>query len=83
MPSRVAEGIGYSEDVLVTTTALVDDDHLVGTQIRGHLKGAGRFQCGFNAAGISMTGNAVACSDIRPGVPRMLIARAIFGCKND
>lgn len=36
------------------------------------------FSAGFNAAGISMTGNAVACSDIRPGVPRMLIARAIL-----
>jgi isopenicillin-N N-acyltransferase-like protein len=37
------------------------------------------FSVGFNAAGISMTGNAVSCSDIRPGVPRMLIARAILG----
>jgi isopenicillin-N N-acyltransferase-like protein len=36
------------------------------------------FSAGFNAAGISMTGNAVSCSDIRPGVPRILIARAIL-----
>jgi isopenicillin-N N-acyltransferase-like protein len=39
------------------------------------------FSAGFNAAGISMTGNAVSCSDIRPGVPRMLIARAILAAK--
>ena len=40
------------------------------------------FSAGFNAAGISMTGNAVSCSDIRPGVPRMLIARAILAAKH-
>ena len=39
------------------------------------------FSAGFNAAGISMTGNAMSCSDIRPGVPRMLIARAILAAK--
>ncbi|MBN1810512.1 MAG: hypothetical protein JXA14_01605 [Anaerolineae bacterium] len=39
------------------------------------------FSAGFNAAGISMTGNAVACSDIRPGVPRLLIARAILAAR--
>jgi isopenicillin-N N-acyltransferase-like protein len=37
------------------------------------------FSAGFNAAGISMTGNAVSCRDIRPGVPRLLMARAILG----
>jgi isopenicillin-N N-acyltransferase-like protein len=39
------------------------------------------YSAGFNAAGISMTGNAVACSDIRPGVPRLLIARAILAAR--
>jgi len=39
------------------------------------------FSAGFNAAGISMTGNAVSCRDIRPGVPRLLIARAILGAR--
>jgi isopenicillin-N N-acyltransferase-like protein len=39
------------------------------------------FSAGFNAAGISMTGNAVSCSDIRPGVPRLLIARAILAAR--
>jgi isopenicillin-N N-acyltransferase-like protein len=39
------------------------------------------YSAGFNAAGISMTGNAVSCSDIRPGVPRQLIARAILGAR--
>lgn len=39
------------------------------------------YSAGFNAAGISMTGNAVSCRDIRPGVPRLLIARAILAAR--
>ena len=39
------------------------------------------FSAGFNAAGISMTGNAVSCRDIRAGVPRLLLARAILGAR--
>ena len=39
------------------------------------------FSAGFNAAGISLTGNMVWCNDIRPGVPRMLIVRAILGAR--
>lgn len=39
------------------------------------------FSAGFNAAGLSMTGNAVSCADIRPGVPRALLARAILGSR--
>jgi len=39
------------------------------------------YSAGFNSAGISMTGNDVSCSDIRPGVPRLLIARAILAAR--
>ena len=34
---------------------------------------------GFNAAGISLTGNQLDNNDIRPGVPRLLVVRAILG----
>jgi isopenicillin-N N-acyltransferase-like protein len=34
---------------------------------------------GFNAAGISLTGNQLDNNDIRPGVPRLLAVRAILG----
>jgi isopenicillin-N N-acyltransferase-like protein len=37
---------------------------------------------GFNAAGISLTGNWVSCNDSRPGIPRLLIVRAIVGSRN-
>ncbi|MBN1483224.1 MAG: hypothetical protein JXA37_00755 [Chloroflexia bacterium] len=36
---------------------------------------------GFNAAGISLSGNAVSCTDIRPGVPRLLLVRAILAAR--
>jgi isopenicillin-N N-acyltransferase-like protein len=36
---------------------------------------------GFNAAGISLTGNQLDNNDIRPGVPRLLIVRAILGSR--
>jgi len=39
------------------------------------------YSAGFNAAGISMTGNEVNANDIRPGVPRQLIVRAILGAR--
>jgi isopenicillin-N N-acyltransferase-like protein len=39
------------------------------------------FSAGFNAAGISVTGNELSCNDIRPGVPRMLIVRAILAAR--
>ncbi|MFZ5915439.1 MAG: C45 family autoproteolytic acyltransferase/hydrolase [Chloroflexota bacterium] len=35
----------------------------------------------FNAAGISLTGNQVDSHDVRPGVPRLLIVRAILAAR--
>lgn len=39
------------------------------------------FSAGFNAAGISMTGNQVSSNDVRPGVPRAMIVRAILAAR--
>jgi isopenicillin-N N-acyltransferase-like protein len=39
------------------------------------------YSAGFNAAGISMTGNQLSCNDIRPGVPRLLMVRAILAAR--
>jgi isopenicillin-N N-acyltransferase-like protein len=39
------------------------------------------YSAGFNAAGISMTGNQVSCNDIRPGAPRLLAVRAILAAR--
>jgi isopenicillin-N N-acyltransferase-like protein len=37
---------------------------------------------GFNAAGISLTGNQLDNNDIRPGVPRLLVVRAILASRH-
>jgi len=37
---------------------------------------------GFNAAKISLTGNQLDSNDVRPGVPRLLVARAILGARH-
>jgi isopenicillin-N N-acyltransferase-like protein len=39
------------------------------------------YSAGFNAAGISLTGNQVSCNNIRPGVPRFLVVRAILAAR--
>jgi len=36
---------------------------------------------GFNAAGTGLTGNEVSSSDVRPGVPRLLVVRAILAAR--
>jgi len=37
---------------------------------------------GFNAAGVSLTGNQLDSNDVRPGVPRLLVARAILSSRH-
>lgn len=37
---------------------------------------------GYNAAKISLTGNQLDSNDVRPGVPRLLVVRAILGSRN-
>lgn len=64
------------EDVVILRVQAGDDPEFLGISVAGL-----GFSAGFNAAGISMTGNAVSCSDIRPGVPRLLIARAILAAR--
>jgi len=64
------------EDVVLFRVQAGDDPEFLGVSVAGL-----GFSAGLNAAGISMTGNAVSCSDIRPGVPRLLIARAILAAQ--
>jgi len=64
------------EDLVILRVQAGDEPEFLGVSVAGL-----GFSAGFNAAGISMTGNAVSCSDIRPGVPRMLITRAILAAR--
>jgi isopenicillin-N N-acyltransferase-like protein len=64
------------EDLVLLKVQAGDEPEFLAVSVAGL-----GFSAGFNAAGISMTGNAVSCSDIRPGVPRLLIARAILAAR--
>jgi hypothetical protein len=50
-------------------------------QFLGVSSGGVAISAGFNAAGISLTGNQVDANDIRPGVPRLLMVRAILAAR--
>lgn len=64
------------EDLVLLRVRAGDEPEFLAVSVAGL-----GFSAGLNAAGISMTGNAVSCSDIRPGVPRLLIARAILAAR--
>jgi isopenicillin-N N-acyltransferase-like protein len=69
-------GAEVEEDLVILKVRAWNEPEFLGVSVAGL-----GFSAGFNAAGISMTGNAVSCSDIRPGVPRLLIARAILSAR--
>jgi isopenicillin-N N-acyltransferase-like protein len=62
------------------------EEHLVLLKVQagdepeflGISSGGIAISAGFNAAGISLTGNQLDNNDIRPGVPRLLVVRAIL-----
>jgi isopenicillin-N N-acyltransferase like protein len=64
------------QDLVILKVQAGDEPEFLGVSVAG----AG-YSAGFNAAGISMTGNQVSSNDIRPGVPRLLIVRAILAAR--
>lgn len=64
------------EELVILKVQAGDEPEFLGVSVGGL-----GYSAGFNAAGISMTGNQVACNDIRPGVPRLLIVRAILAAR--
>jgi len=64
------------EDLVILRVKASDEPEILGVSVAGL-----GFSAGLNTAGISMTGNAVSCNDVRPGVPRLLIARAILAAR--
>lgn len=65
------------EDKLVLLKVQAGDE----PQFLGVSVGGIRYSAGFNAAGIGLTGNQVDSNDIRPGVPRLLMVRAILAAR--
>jgi isopenicillin-N N-acyltransferase-like protein len=64
------------QDLVILKVQAGDEPEFLGVTVGGV-----GYSAGFNAAGISMTGNQVSCNDIRPGVPRLLIVRAILASR--
>lgn len=67
-----------AEDVLVILKIQAGDE----PEFIGISPGGMGISAGFNAARISLTGNQLDNNDIRPGVPRLLIVRAILGSRH-
>ena len=64
------------KDLVILKVQAGDEPEFLGVSVGGV-----GFSAGFNAAGISMTGNEVSSNDVRPGVPRLLIVRAILAAR--
>jgi isopenicillin-N N-acyltransferase-like protein len=64
------------KDLVILKVQAGDEPEFLGISVGGLA-----YSAGFNAAGISLTGNEVSCNDIRPGVPRLLIVRAILAAR--
>jgi len=69
-------GPEVEEDLVLLKVQAGDEPEFLGVSVGGV-----GYSAGFNAAGISMTGNQVSCNDIRPGVPRLLCVRAILAAR--
>lgn len=65
------------EESLVILKIQADDE----PQFLGVSPGGVAISAGFNAAGISLTGNQLDNNDIRPGVPRLLVVRALLASR--
>lgn len=66
-----------AEEHLVLLKVQAEDD----PEFLGISSGGIAISAGFNAAGISLTGNQLDNNDIRPGVPRLLVVRAILASR--
>lgn len=64
------------EDLVILKVQAGDEPEFLGVTVGGV-----GYSAGFNAAGISMTGNQVDGNDTRPGVPRHLCVRAILAAR--
>jgi isopenicillin-N N-acyltransferase-like protein len=63
-------------DLVILRVQAPDEPEFLGVSVGGV-----GYSAGFNAAGISLTGNELSSNDIRPGVPRLLVVRAILAAR--
>lgn len=76
--------VAHTNDLLPKTESMLvllkvqagSEPEFLGVSVGGIAVSAG-----YNAAKISLTGNQLDSNDVRPGVPRLLVVRAILGSK--
>lgn len=64
------------EDLVILKVQAGDEPEFLGVSVGGV-----GISAGFNAAGISLTGNELSSNDVRPGVPRLLVVRAVLAAQ--
>jgi isopenicillin-N N-acyltransferase-like protein len=64
------------DDLVILKVQAGDEPQFLGVSVGGL-----GYSAGFNAVGISLTGNEVSSNDVRPGVPRLLVVRAILAAR--
>jgi len=64
------------EDLVILKVQAGDEPQFLGIS-----PGGLAYSAGFNAAGIGLTGNEVEANDVRVGVPRLLVVRAILAAR--
>jgi isopenicillin-N N-acyltransferase-like protein len=67
---------GAEKDLVILRVQAADEPEFLGVSVGG----AG-ISAGFNAAGIGLTGNELSSNDVRLGVPRLMVVRAILGAR--
>jgi isopenicillin-N N-acyltransferase-like protein len=67
---------GAESDLVILQVQAGDEPEFLGVSVGGV-----GYSAGFNAAGISLTGNELSSNDVRPGVPRLIIVRAILAAR--
>ncbi len=64
------------KDLVILKVRAGDEPQFLGVSVGGL-----GYSAGYNAAGISLTGNELTSHDVRPGVPRILVVRAILAAR--
>ncbi|MBN1180181.1 MAG: hypothetical protein JXD18_13300 [Anaerolineae bacterium] len=64
------------EDMVILRVQAGDEPEFLAVSVGGL-----GWSAGFNAAGIGLTGNEVTSNDVRAGVPRLLVVRAILAAR--
>jgi isopenicillin-N N-acyltransferase-like protein len=64
------------KDLVILKVQAGDEPQFLGVSVGGL-----GYSAGFNAAGVSLTGNELTSNDVRPGVPRLVVVRAILAAR--